>query len=1315
MSHKRTRPQYSSSALPQRRSLARWCSVPASAAGLCAIAACLALWAAPASARTVHVFAGEFGAEGTGPGQFKSPEGVAVNDATHDVYVVDRGNRRVQEFNSTGSPVIAEFNGAAAPSGAFVEPGWIAVDNSGDPLDPSKEDVYVADRGSGMIDKFSASGGYEGQITGTPEKSFEPGESNARSISGLTVDPSGGVWVDTHGGAIYSFSDALENVYVSKRTTEFGEGTGALAIGAQGNIYVNTGRIAKVDDSGKTLIHPFGDSEPANGVAFHPADETVYIDNEHLVGTNRVVGSIGVFTEAGAPVERFGSEHFGLSHGVAVDGGTGTAYVTDLESGRVVVYEAVHLPGVVAGSPSERFPRAVTLNGTVDPEGSAVNSCVFEYDTRPYVEEGEAPHGQRVACSPANPGSGSTPVPVSARLEGLTPQTAYYYRLVAENAASVPSVTGNEGFFSGPRLGGEYVTGVAATSATLHAPLDAEGVETSYYFAYGTSAAYGSFAPMAPPGADAGAAAGALDVSVHLDGLSPGTVYHYRLFAVQGGETFEEGDGTFSTQPAGEAFALADSRSWELVSPAEKHGTLIEPLESTQDQIQAASDGGAITYPTIGPTAGEAPHGHITWAQMLSRRGSADWSTQDLTLPVTDPEGHESASELTKPTPEYRLFSPDLSLAAVEPQPFGTAILSPRATTRTLYLRDQESGNFLPLVTPENVSPAGTTIEIASFAESKSPAKFWQLHFLAATPDLGSVLFKTPLALVPPAIDEETPSNSPHGEPQWNLYEWGDGKLELVNILPDGQATHGAPPPFVSLADEMEGESDAVGGAQRVVSANGQRVAWTWGDPYARSPNYMGLYVRDMVAKETVKIGGSHAVFQTMNTEGSRIFYTENGDLYEYDWATRTANDLTSSHGGGESSADVLQSVSDVSEDGSYVYFVANGVLAEGATRGACELSHAYSGATCNLYVLHDDGGEWEAPKLVAVLSSADEPDWFGDRLDFAPGLEMVTSRVSPDGRYLAFMSNRSLTGYDNRDAASGQPDEEVYLYDATTGRLVCASCNPTGARPRGVLDGGHELLVDRIGAWGRTVPGGIPRWLAGSIPGWDGSITGSTYQPRYLSDAGRLFFDSPDTLVPQDTNGLEDVYEYELPGTGSCTSASVTFNARSGGCVSLISSGTSNGESDFLDASESGDDVFFLTTAQLSSLDRDGSLDVYDAHVCTAATPCPPAPVSSQPCESGDSCKAAPRPQPPIFGLPPSATFEGSGNPVTAAPSPSVAVKPLTRAQKLARSLAVCRRKRERRKEHACERAARKHDSAVKSGRRSHATGRRSGHGGKP
>jgi hypothetical protein len=145
--------------------------------------------------------------------------------------------------------------------------------------------------------------------------------------------------------------------------------------------------------------------------------------------------------------------------------------------------------------------------------------------------------------------------------------------------------------------------------------------------------------------------------------------------------------------------------------------------------------------------------------------------------------------------------------------------------------------------------------------------------------------------------------------------------------------------------------------------------------------------------------------------------------------------------------------------------------------------------------------------------------------------------------------------------------------------------------------------------------------------------------------------------LAPQDSNSTQDIYEYEPPGLGSCTNEAATFSPRSGGCVSLISSGASAEESAFLDASESGDDVFFLTSARLSKLDTDNARDVYDAHVCATASPCITFPdVGSPPCDNESSCKPSPTPQPSIFGAPASATFSGPGN---SPPPAAVVVKP--------------------------------------------------------
>ena len=64
---------------------------------------------------------------------------------------------------------------------------------------------------------------------------------------------------------------------------------------------------------------------------------------------------------------------------------------------------------------------------------------------------------------------------------------------------------------------------------------------------------------------------------------------------------------------------------------------------------------------------------------------------------------------------------------------------------------------------------------------------------------------------------------------------------------------------------------------------------------------------------------------------------------------------------------------------------------------------------------------------------------------------------------------------------------------------LVCASCNPTGARPVG------------------------PSSLA-TAPGYAEDL----YRPRNLLEDGTLFFDSSDALVPHASDGRQNVYEYE-------------------------------------------------------------------------------------------------------------------------------------------------------------------------------------------
>jgi hypothetical protein len=443
------------------------------------------------------------------------------------------------------------------------------------------------------------------------------------------------------------------------------------------------------------------------------------------------------------------------------------------------------------------------------------------------------------------------------------------------------------------------------------------------------------------------------------------------------------------------------------------------------------------------------------------------------------------------------------------------------------------------------------------------------------------------------------------------------------------------------------------------------------------------LYLHDFAKDESVRLDVAQGVaepseggaeFLYASSDGSRVLFTD-------------AQQLTKAGGGGIYECRIVETAGNMtceleltglsggrlvgsSKDASYLYFV---------------------GAGEKLIVDRYSGGEWtttEGPVIPTAVEVTGTSGFPSQQL----GEGLGDYRISPNGRYVAFMSNRKLTGYDNRDALSGQPDEEVYLYDASSNGLVCASCNPTGARPVGTNVRGDNALAGVFGPY--------EVWVASTLPPWtvfDGG--GHTlYQPRYLSDSGRLFFNSNDALVPQDVNGTQDVYEYEPAGVGSCSTSSVTFGERSDGCVGLISSGNSPEESAFLDASETGGDVFFITLAKLLPRDYDNALDVYDAHECSTAVPCyPPEPVSPPVCSTGDGCKASPTPQPSIFGPTPSATFSGAGNVVPSATAPVVGGKSLSRAQKLAKALKACRKK-ARKQRAVCRRKARKSYGATKS-----------------
>jgi hypothetical protein len=1315
----------------------------------------LAVSGAPARAATAHDYLSRltevpFGAPVSG--SFSEPAGLAV-DSGGDVYVGDPGNGVIDEFGPPSELSFVSQLLAPEVEGARAEPGGSVAVND------ATGEAYAADSETGVVYVFGIAGellsSWDGK--GTPGRSFGvEGVNVAVDNSTSASDPAAGdVFVSDREHAAVELlrpeADGKET-YLARLTkapkADGGrfEEPGAVAVDqANGDLLVAV-HAKTGSEEGKEVVDVFepeavlgeyrflaqltgppgGEFDEVAGVAVDGTDGDIYVSDEQA----KVVDE---FTSAGAYLTRLSGTPratFASPKGVAV-GPTGDVYVADSgkDTQEVDVFGPnVVVPDVTTGPVSDLQAASATVNGTVDADGEGDAACRVEYGT-------SGSYGQSAVCSPASL-SGESPVAVSANLSGLSPGTLYHYRLEAINANGTSSTEG-EFTTPGPQIHGESAVQIGSSAATLQAQIDPADTATSYYFQYGTSSAYGTSVP-APPGTPIGSGEADVGVSVPLEGLQPDTTYHYRVVAVSAVATVEGADQTFTTQLA-VAGALPDGRDWELVSPPDKNGGMIGALEYEGGVAQASEDGGAITYGVSAPV-GSDPAGNPSpeWSQVLSVRGAGGWSSQDIAVPKETDTGVHVGNLST-----YELFSSDLSLALVEPhpaEPGDEALLSPKASEYTIYLRAdpgvepeaslssvydeaQEGGGYLPLVTAANVPP-GTKFGQGTIGERL------KIEFVSATPDLSHVLFSSPEALT---------SNAVKNGDERSLYEWAGGALQLVSVLPDGkpaseEATTTGNKQEPRVGYESEDMRDAV-------SDSGTRVFWTsglYGDRH--------LYMRDMASGETIQVdtpehgvtpGAGEPHFQTASSDGSRVFFTDQArltkdstassvekkaDLYECEVVEAAGklacklSDLTVDPNP-EESAGVQSLVLGASEDGSYVYFVATGLLSTIAnSRGERAVPGSF-----NLYVAHYEGGEW-ATRFIAGLSREDERDFGDEEIEGPKGernlssdanLVQLTARVSPDGRYMAFMSDSSLTGYDNVDANSAQRDEEVFLYAASAARLTCASCNPTGARPVGVYDESREvgqgqgLLVDEAQSW-------THRWLAASIPGWTAVQAGvpySFYQSRYLSDDGRLFFDSADALVSGVTAptreekiggqeavvGVENVYEYEPPGIGSCTSSSAGFIEASAGCVGLISSGTSHEESVFLDASASGSDVFFVTAAQLAAQDHDTALDVYDAHECTAASPCLAAPVEPpQPCGSGESCRPGSSPQPTGPGALGSAAFSGAGNLASPAQSgvlPSITVKPKppTRAQKLAKALKACRKDKRKSKRAACEKLARK------------------------
>jgi hypothetical protein len=1058
-------------------------------------------------------------------------------------------------------------------------------------VDETEELVYVIDEQGGSILKFDLEGqpvsfsGSAAYISGNRISGLS--FSNEFGRTQVAVDPNSHDIYVTSGNSVTAFHSDGES---AKFTEGPGAGTNAIggferlqgvAVDAQGNIYASDtlDGMVKIFAPTGALITQFSSTLPANLAV--DAKGRVYV----TLWLGNPLGTIRRYTPSKFPI------------------GEATTYA---EASEPLTTEKSYALAVDATSNDVYVPYATAEPKVVqyDENGNVVSSFAGPGEEGALtLSEGVAVHGGKGLIFVSDQPS-----------EGLSQVKIFkIFRYAGP-----------------PRIDTMSVSAVAADHAVLHAELNPGSAETTYSFEYGLADCAVSACASVPLGGGTIAADyKVVEVSQPITGLQAGTTYHYRLVAEN--ENGEEvgaaaGDHVFTTQGGVLDFSQIDERAWELVTPPNKGSGVLTSI--TEGLIQAARDQSGMVYLSKNPVVAGAdgsrsPEINTT----LARRGGNGWISEDITPPNQTVVPFIVGFQGT-----YRLFSPDLTRAVLEPM--GSAPLSPQASERTPYLRaNNEPSTYTPLVTSKE--GFANVFEGAEFGGLEQSAPV--VRIVGATSSLEHVVLVSAAALGAP------------GDPLPSLYRWAGSKLRPVNVLPVSEGG-------TMTASNLIGSGP--GSVRNAISQDGSRVFWSTGNYDASNANSLtGLYLRDMVAEETGRLdvkqpgasgaGVARPIFQGASPDGTVAYFTDSQqltsdaspsgfDLYRCEIPPEssppgcaTLTDISAPLPESGESSEVQGILPGLSEDGSSLYFVAKGVLdAEPNKRGESAV-----GKESNLY----RWSEAEGTRFVATLASEDSRDW-----GVSAGQVGVTFKLSaassPSGRYLGFMSERSLTGFDNRDVTSGNRTQQAYRYDAASEELVCVSCNATGAKPTGFRGTNYVEripLIDPQRLWPE-------RWLAADFPqATTARLNGfSLYQPRFVLDNGRVFFNSYDGLVPADANNQWDAYQYESFGVGDCSesAADAATTLVGGGCVSLISSGTAEEEAAVLDASASGDDVYFFSGARLAGNDTDEEIDIYDARVDGVPVVAPPA---SQ-CV-GENCREAS--PPPDQSVAASATFSGHGN----------------------------------------------------------------------
>lgn len=1075
---------------------------------------------------------------------------------------------------------------SAAGAGAFASTfnGHLAVVPSGA---PNAGNVVVADPGNARVNEYTASGAFVRSLGWDVSVSGASTGFETCDAANLDVCKAGSA-----GAEVGQFGAATPN---------------RVAVDSTGVIYTVEGspnfRVQKFTPAGPTLTpSAFADgalkgtstSDTPIEVAIGPSDR-VFVAKVFAAGT-------GAPPAPGEEVRILELNSSGtlLSTSLATGAirqvtgmgsvpASGRFYLSSAASpGRVyVLSQAAPLTATLDPATSVTATGA-TFNGKVSP-GGVLGDHHFEYvDDAQYQVDG---FDSATVLPEQDSGNGTSQLPVSHAVSGLTPKTLYHVRLVVKRRYDSTSAVSGELTFATPgakpTIAPFGAVDADTTAATLFTRVTPNTAATTYRFEWGPTLAYGASTPEQ----SAGSGADSVLASAQISGLSPNTAYHFRLVATNASGTSFGPDQVFLTDSpapgacpneefrAGPGALLPECRAYEQVSPVDKNGGDViydfneyETSGGGAGAVGASSvsvDGDAAMF--ISPVAfadSAYPGGVNPINEYLGRRGAAGWVTEAVmprpVTPAADASIVVSSRDLGASLLRYAE-----PIVGHTPTVFGAS-----GPVSHLYLRDNSTGEVTPFVSARDGSAT-------------------PISFVTGSPDLSRVAF------VSGALITTGPGTPGQGTAK--VFENDGGQFRLVSQRPAGGPFTVSTVPGATANSPNSPSSNAGS-----ISEDGRHVFFsapsgTEAQIYRRTEGATTALASPSKRTPADSQGAKQKLFRVATPDGNRVLFTSSehltddantgparagSDLYRYDFETDRLIDISATKGGDGARVD---GVVGIDGDAERVYYVGAGVVTDDTGAGG----QPPVAGQANLYLWEDDGTADGHTRFIASLlpfvSAFTDP---GDGFNWRRWDDGKLSRTTADGRYLLFQSKAAIPGFQTGGVT------QVYRYDAEAnggeGELECVSCNPDGEAPLGPA----------------SLPG---HWS--SDQAWE--------LPRTLAEDGTVFFTSQDDLLDRDTNGVEDAYMWR------------------DGQVHLLSTGTSPEKSRFFNASADGSDAFFLTFEALVPQDRDVLADLYTAHVnggfaSQFATPPPGC--------AGEECREGVAPPPP-GPSPTSSTLQGPGD----------------------------------------------------------------------